>query len=60
MLKLVIRVSKYSSEYIQEADLLEEDNISSIAFHVLFDLVSGFFAASMRSCFGRVNHKRSV
>lgn len=42
MLKLVIRVSKYSSEYIQEADLLEEDNISSIAFHVLFDLVSVF------------------
>lgn len=31
------------TKYIQEADLLEEDTVSSIAFHVLFDLVLIFF-----------------
>lgn len=42
MLRLVITISR--SEYIQGVDLLEEDTISSVAFHVSFDLVLDFFS----------------
>lgn len=44
MLRLVITISRSDSKYIQGVDLLEEDTISSVAFHVSFDLVLHFFS----------------